>query len=149
MGLTVILIKSVKKLYIPYTIMIEYLRFLFRNKCYITVEVIGISVALAFTIPLLSFFSDKWEIDHGRDFKHVYAICPNQTFETTIGLGRELIEAVPEIDRYAQVFVSENNAISVGDNTLRALGIAVSQDFFKFFDINFSEGSPLSLSDRK
>ncbi len=129
--------------------MIEYLRFLFRNKWYTTVEVIGISVALAFTIPLLSFFSDKWEIDHGKDFKRVYAVCPIETFETTIGLGQELIEAVPEIDQYAQVFVIESNAISVGDNTLSALGIAVSQDFFTFFDINFSEGSPLSLSDRK
>ena len=130
--------------------MIEYLRFLFRNKWYITVEVIGISVALAFTIPLLSFFSDKWEIDHGKDFKRVYAVCPvDESFETTIGLGQELIEAVPEIDRYAQVFVSGNNAISVGDNTLSALGIAVSQDFYTFFDINLSQGSPLSLSDRK
>ncbi|MBE6230608.1 MAG: ABC transporter permease, partial [Bacteroidales bacterium] len=128
----------------------EYLRFLFRNKWYIIVEVIGISVALAFTIPLLSFFSDKWEIDHGKDFKRVYAVCPDdESFETTIGLGQELIEAVPEIDRYAQVFVSGNNAISVGDNTLSALGIAVSQDFFTFFDINLSQGSPLSLSDRK
>ena len=71
--------------------MIEYLRFLFRNKWYTTVEVIGISVALAFTIPLLSFFSDKWEIDHGKDFKRVYAVCPIETFETTIGLGQELI----------------------------------------------------------
>ena len=67
--------------------MIEYLRFLFRNKWYTTVEVIGIGVALAFTIPLLSFFSDKWEIDHGKDFKRVYAVCPIETFETTIGLG--------------------------------------------------------------
>ena len=85
--------------------MIEYLRFLFRNKWYITIEVISISVALAFTIPLLSFFSDKWEIDHGKDFKRVYAVCPvDESFETTIGLGQELIEAVPEIDRYAQVY---------------------------------------------
>ena len=129
--------------------MLEYLRFLFRNKWYITVEVIGVSVALAFAIPLLSFFSDKWEIDHGKDFKRVYAVCPIETFETTIGLGQELIEAVPEVDRYAQVFVIESNAISVGDNTLSALGIAVSQDFFTFFDINFSEGSPLSLANRK
>jgi len=129
--------------------MFEYLRFLFRNKWYTIVEVIGISVALAFTIPLLSFFSDKWEIDHGKDFKRVYAVCPIETFETTIGLGQKLIEAVPEVDRYAQVFVIKSNAISVGDNTLSALGIAVSQDFFTFFDINFSDGSPLSLANRK
>jgi len=130
--------------------MFEYLRFLFRNKWYTIVEVIGVSIALAFTIPLLSFFSDKWEIDHGKDFKRVYAVCPIETFETTIGLGQKLIEAVPEVDRYTQVFVVENsNGISVGNNTLSALGIAVSQDFFTFFDINFSEGSPLSLANRK
>ena len=62
--------------------MTEYLRFLFRNKYYILVEVIGISLAVACAVPLLSFFSDKWEIDHGRDYRQVFAASPVGTLET-------------------------------------------------------------------
>ena len=80
--------------------MIEYLRFLLRNKYYIIVEIIGISIAIAFAVPLLSFFSDKWEIDHGRDYKHVFAASPVGTLETTVGLGPQLATAVPEIESY-------------------------------------------------
>ena len=46
----------------------SYFRFLSKNKLYIVVEVIGISIAFAFLIPLLSFLEDKWAIDHGPDY---------------------------------------------------------------------------------
>lgn len=129
--------------------MIEYLRFLLRNKYYILVEVIGISIAIAFAIPLLSFFSDKWEIDHGRDYKYVFAASPVGTLETTVGLGPQLTAAVPEIESYAQVFVSGENTIHFGGDALKASCIAVSPDFFQFFEIDFSTGSPSSLSKRE
>lgn len=129
--------------------MIEYLRFLLRNKYYITVEIIGISIAIAFAVPLLSFFSDKWEIDHGRDYKHVFAASPVGTLETTVGLGPQLATAVPEIESYAQVFVSGENTIHFGGDALKASCMAVNPDFFQFFDIGFSAGSPSSLSKRE
>ena len=129
--------------------MIEYLRFLLRNKYYITVEIIGISIAIAFAVPMLSFFSDKWEIDHGRDYKHVFAASPVGTLETTVGLGPQLATAVPEIESYAQVFVSGENTIHFGGDALKASCMAVNPGFFQFFDIGFSAGSPSSLSKRE
>ena len=72
------------------------------NKFYIIVEIVGISLAIAFSIPFLSLLADKWDIDHGRDYKHIYAVCPEGTFETTLGLGKVLKETIPEIERYAQ-----------------------------------------------
>lgn len=129
--------------------MIEYLRFLLRNKYYIIVEIIGISIAIAFAVPLLSFFSDKWEIDHGRDYKHVFAASPVETLETTVGLGPQLATAVPEIESYTQVFVSGENTIHFGGDALKASCMAVNPGFFQFFDIGFSAGSPSSLSKRE
>lgn len=129
--------------------MIEYLRFLLRNKYYILVEIIGISLAIAFAIPMLSFFSDKWEIDHGRDYRYIFATSPVGTLETTVGLGPQLAAAVPEIESYAQVFVSGENIIHLGGDALKASCMAVSPDFFRFFDIGFSSGYPISLSKRE
>ena len=129
--------------------MTEYLRFLFRNKYYILVEVIGISLAVAFAVPLLSFFSDKWEIDHGRDYRQVFAASPVGTLETTVGLGPQLAAAVPEIEGYAQVFAGGENIVHFGGDALKASCMAVSPDFFRFFDIGFSAGSPSSLSKRE
>lgn len=129
--------------------MIEYLRFLLRNKYYILVEIIGISLAIAFAIPMLSFFSDKWEIDHGRDYRYIFAASPVETLETTVGLGPQLAAAVPEIESYAQVFVSGENIIHLGGDALKASCMAVSPDFFRFFDIGFSSGYPISLSKRE
>lgn len=129
--------------------MIEYLRFLLRNKYYILVEIIGISLAIAFAIPMLSFFSDKWEIDHGRDYRYIFAASPVGTLETTVGLGPQLAAAVPEIESYAQVFVSGENIIHLGGDALKASCMAVSPDFFRFFDIGFSSGYPISLSKRE
>ena len=129
--------------------MIEYLRFLLRNKYYILVEIIGISLAIAFAVPMLSFFSDKWEIDHGRDYRYIFAASPVGTLETTVGLGPQLAAAVPEIESYAQVFVSGENIIHLGGDALKASCMAVSPDFFRFFDIGFSSGSPISLSKRE
>ena len=130
--------------------MFSYFRFLLKNKFYVIVEVIGISVAIAFTIPFLSLFSDKFDIDHGRDYRRVFAVCPEGSFETTLGLGQVLAETVPEIAHYAQVYVSENGeVIHVGDNVLSASSIAVSSDFFHFFDIYLTEGNQQSLTDRR
>ena len=129
--------------------MTEYLRFLFRNKYYILVEVIGISLAVAFAVPLLSFFSDKWEIDHGRDYRQVFAASPVGTLETTVGLGPQLAAAVPEIEGYAQVFAGGENIVHFGGDALKASCMADRPDFFRFFDIGFSAGTPSSLSKRE
>ena len=47
----------------------SYLKFLSRNKLYTAIEVLGISIALAFIIPLMSYVNDLWQpwpVRHGR-----------------------------------------------------------------------------------
>ena len=58
-------------------IMKEFFRFISKNKLSVFVEVLGISLAFAFTIPLLSFLADKWAIDHGQDYKDIFAVHIN------------------------------------------------------------------------
>ena len=58
-------------------IMKEFFRFISKNKLSVFVEVLGISLAFAFTIPLLSFWADKWSIDHGHGYKDIFAVHIN------------------------------------------------------------------------
>ena len=76
----------------------SYIRFVQRNRLYILFEAISISLSFAFILPLVSFWEDKWTIDHGSNYKHIYAICPIGDFETTIGLGQKLYETLPEVE---------------------------------------------------
>ena len=51
----------------------SYLHFLSRNKLYTAIEVAGISVALAFIIPLVSYVSDLWLVNHDNpDYDRIY-----------------------------------------------------------------------------
>ena len=127
----------------------EFFRFISKNKLSVFVEVLGISLAFAFTIPLLSFWADKWSIDHGHGYKDIFAVCPIGSFETTIGLGPELSETIPEVEQYAQVYVGEEKVIRLGDNTLMASGMAVNTGFFDVFPVEFIAGTPTSLAERR
>ena len=51
----------------------SYLKFLSRNKLYTVIEVLGLSIALAFIIPLMSYVSDLWQVNHeNRDYDRIY-----------------------------------------------------------------------------
>ena len=51
----------------------SYLKFLSRNKLYTAIEVLGISIALAFIIPLMSYVNDLWQVNHeNRDYERIY-----------------------------------------------------------------------------
>lgn len=126
----------------------SYFRFLSKNKLYIVVEVIGISIAFAFLIPLLSFREDKWSIDHGPDYRNIYAVCPVGTFETTMGLGSELRQTVPEVEQFAQVHVCPETDAFFAGNDIRATGLAVNAGFFDLFETSFLDGGASSLADR-
>ena len=50
-----------------------YLRFLNSHRLYTIIEILGISVALAFIIPLMSYVHDLWQVNHeNRDYERIY-----------------------------------------------------------------------------
>lgn len=126
-----------------------YLRFLSKNRLYFIIEVIGISIAFAFSIPLLSFWGDKGAIDYCPDYKSIYAICPIGDFETTIGLGPKISESVPEIEQYAQIYTFDKNVVQLEGGSLQASGLAVNTGFYDLFNIVLLEGSPSPIADRR
>ena len=53
----------------------SYLRFLGRNKLYTAIEVVGLSLSLAFVIPLINVIADKYERSHAHEkYEDIYTV---------------------------------------------------------------------------
>ena len=76
----------------------SYLRFLSRNKLYTAIEVVGLSVSLAFVIILTSWLVNI--VKMGREnpeYEDIYAVCYQNSMHTTWALGEHLSDTIPEI----------------------------------------------------
>ncbi len=77
----------------------SYLRFLGRNKLYTAIEILGLSVAIAVTIPLLSYMLKINETNHSHpDYKNIYSLSASRMQCSSPGIGKYLQENIPEIE---------------------------------------------------
>lgn len=128
----------------------SYLKFLSRNKLFTVIEVIGISIALAFAIPLLSFISDKWKVDHGKDFRKIYAVSPIGNFETTFGLADYLRYSIPEVNGLCRFFKADDyGVIEIGDSYIDASCAAADTSLLTMFHARLLNGTADELGDRQ
>ena len=77
----------------------SYLRFLGRNKRYTAIQVVGLSVSLAFVIILASWLVNI--VKMGREnpeYEDIYAVCYQNSMHTTWALGEHLSDNIPEIE---------------------------------------------------
>ena len=60
----------------------SFFTFIFRNKFYYLIEVIGLSLSLAFILPLLSFLGVRWTIDHSHpNWRQIIELVPKYECE--------------------------------------------------------------------
>ena len=116
----------------------SYLRFLSRNKLYTAIEVVGLSLAMAFVIPLINYYTSLSEITKGHDnYENIYGMCFNETLVSSPGFGEALKRSVPEINKVTSP-VLDNRLFEIDD--FRKKVNYVDKDFFYFFPCSFSEG---------
>ena len=105
----------------------SYLRFLSRNKLYTAIEVVGLSLALAFVIPLINIAIDKYEKSHAHErYEDIYAVCYMGNLNTDVNFGEYLKDLIPEIEI--------TTSAKIGPETI------IDKDFFYFFPFEFIEG---------
>ena len=133
----------------------SYYRFLSRNKLYTAIEVVGLSIALAFVILLSSYIVDDLSCD--KEIKDKERICLAHVFEAPM-LPDQFMEtalSLPEVESvcwYAQSRgkVMFNNMIQAssddGDEYVDAA--AVSDEFFNVFSLPLLHGDPLKVFSR-
>ena len=129
----------------------SYLRFLSRNKLYTAIEVVGLSVALAFVIVLSSYIVDDMSVNKGlKNTENIY-ICHYDSGIESVYEVPELYERFPEIEESLAYFArpedgkmlfSGASVASYGDKELNVATVAAEQDLLDFFTFQLAEGNP-------
>lgn len=118
----------------------SYLRFMGRNKLYTAIEILGLSVAIAVTVPLLSYMLKINETTHSHpDYENIYSLSVARMQCSSPGIGKYLQENIPEIE-----VVSSPSHLS-GDYSFEVEGrmasyIRYDRNFLYFFPHEFIEG---------
>ena len=113
----------------------SYLRFLGRNKLYTAIEVVGLSLALAFVIPLINVIADKYERSHAHEkYEDIYTVGYMGNLYTEVNFSDYLKESIPEIEMATSAMLGPRSI--------------VDKDFFYFFPFEFVEGDESFLDSR-
>ena len=127
----------------------SYLRFLRRNKLYTAIEVVGLSIALAFVIVLSSYIVDDMSVNHvlkeTEDTYLVHTVGRASCFDEV----PSLYEIIPEIEascvmvqspRRTSLF-NDLTTASYAENQINVAVMGVSDTFFDLFTFPLSEGN--------
>ena len=115
----------------------SYLRFLSRNKLYTAIEVVGLSVALAFVLIIGSYVWQEYSISRENpDYERIY--IPTQPMP--YGIFEPMKEQIPEIEEMTMVNSLDEVVMESDDERLVTRGLAVRGDFFDIFDYEFLIG---------
>ena len=116
----------------------SYFRFLSRNKLYTAIEVVGLSVALAFVLLIGSYIWQQYSISHENpNYDRVYIPFQNMPY----GIYEPLKEQFPAIEEITLIDAHDDVVMESGGETFSTRGLAVRGDFFDIFDYEFLIGN--------
>ena len=122
----------------------SYLRFLSRNKLYTAIEVVGLSIALAFLIVLGSVLIEKSQVnDNIRHADNIYSLAITGEYSSVGHYGNvgSFLQEIPMVKEWCrfcpsrQVKMKKEN----GDSLLVS-PMQVTSNFFRFFGIDLIYG---------
>ena len=114
----------------------SYLRFLSRNKLYTAIEVVGLSMALAFVIVLSSYIVDDMSVNKAlKNTENIY-ICHKNASITAYDLTETLYESIPDIEESCE-FVT-----SIGGGKLMFSGVTCASHADKEVHVSTMAGEP-------
>lgn len=131
----------------------SFFTFVFRNKFYYLIEVIGLSLSLAFILPLLSFMGVRWNIDHSHpNWRQIYEVCLfSDSQETTWGLAEQIRNSEPDITAVTQFLAYDyryETPIYFKQESFSIEKMVVDNKFFDFFPTSVITGDLKGLKDR-
>ena len=118
----------------------SYLKFLSRNKLYTAIEVVGLSIALAFVILLSSYIIDSISYDKEIDDKDGIYVCHFINKASSFNILGNSFEKCPEVEDYCQ-FTELYLHLSVDGNAFEDDVLAVSSNFFEFLPYKLTYGN--------
>ncbi|MBO7545456.1 MAG: FtsX-like permease family protein [Paludibacteraceae bacterium] len=127
----------------------SYLNFLSRNKLYAAIEVLGISIALAFIIPLVSYVSDLWTVNHeNRDYDRIYAFTFYPKYLAGCFDQPEFLKTnIPEVEETTLFSATRPADIKVGTESYSIELLLCDLNYFDFIPTRFIKGNREVLRD--
>ncbi|MBX2962327.1 MAG: ABC transporter permease [Cyclobacteriaceae bacterium] len=125
------------------------LRNLQRNITYSFINIFGLSIGIACSILIMLWIADEYQFDRFHEKReNLYKVMMNQTFSGQRGsqtaLPYPLKEALPEHSQKIKHSVmtnwGEGFLLTVGENKITKVGLAVSEDFLKMFTFPLIQG---------
>ena len=118
----------------------SYLRFLGRNKLYAAIEILGLSVAIAVAVPLLSYLLKINEVNHAHpDHENIYSLSVGRLQCSSANIGRYLQENIPEIEIVSSPSHLSGNYSFEVDGRMASY-IRYDRNFLYFFPHEFVAG---------
>ena len=131
----------------------SFFTFVFRNKFYYLIEVIGLTLSLAFILPLLSFLGARWTIDHSHpDWRQIYEVCLfDDSQETTWGLAEQIRDSEPDVTavtRFRAYDYGHETPVYYKQEPFSIQKLVVDKEFFDFFPAPVITGDLRGLENR-
>ncbi|MCL2245904.1 MAG: FtsX-like permease family protein [Lentimicrobiaceae bacterium] len=119
-----------------------YQRFLFRNKLYTAVSLLGFSVSLMFVVLLGVYIKQENSVD---DFQEKKARIFVMTHDNKTNFGNLVAafvkEQCPEVEMFTRTLGREIATNLVGQEKMKAAGLFADPDFFNIFSYKLLEGN--------
>ena len=117
----------------------SYLRFLSRNKRYTAIQVVGLSLSLAFVIILTSWLVNIFKMSREHpEYDDIYAVCFNNNLNTTWALGTYISDNFPEIESSSAMLLFQGHFSLKDAEYVRIYWC--EENFFDFFPQEFIAG---------
>lgn len=128
----------------------SYLRFLWRNRLYSTINLVGLTVALALSIIIFSYAAAQMKIARSvPDGENIYAVCKDNQTLMCYGMADMIRNSIPEAEAVTRFTASWDGEISMfGDRKYNTFLMNADKEFFGMFDVKFIAGVPEAFNSR-
>ena len=120
----------------------SFLRFLWRNRLYAAINLAGMTVALAFSIIILSYASAQYRTARRiPGWKDLYAVCYDNQAIMCYGMADALRNALPEAMSVSGFSAASDGVIAeYGGMKFNSAVMCADSTFFSMFDVDFKAG---------
>ncbi|MBQ8838353.1 MAG: ABC transporter permease, partial [Bacteroidales bacterium] len=124
----------------------SYLRFLGRNKLYTAIEVVGLSVSLAFVVLIGTYVWQQYSVARDcEDYERIFTIGRQDGNSKVLGLRFDspgILKAnIPEIEQAGCYYNIFESPTKLDGEVVPVENICVDKEFFEMFNIRFISGS--------
>lgn len=119
----------------------SFINFLKRNKLYSAVNLLGLSLSMAFVLLLAVYVTSQLGIDSfNKNADRIYVIAQKETLSTGYWLPRHMKANFPEIERSASYSSNGLQEYKIDGNTVNARTSYADSSFFDIFSFPLAEG---------